>query len=184
MTRILLVRHGEAAAEWGQHEDPGLSERGRQQASDTAQALLLRLGADDWQILSSPKARALETAAPLAAASGLSVAIEPAYREVPVPVAMEQRKPWLRQFMQQQWPGQPAALWQWRQGLVDALEGLARPTLVFTHFLVINAAVAEAEGRDEVLCFWPDNASVTEFCLQAGRLQLVSLGRSLQTVVN
>jgi len=33
---IYLVRHGEAAASWGESSDPGLSELGWQQAEDAA----------------------------------------------------------------------------------------------------------------------------------------------------
>jgi len=36
---IFLVRHGEAAASWGESPDPGLSELGRRQA-EVAAALL------------------------------------------------------------------------------------------------------------------------------------------------
>ncbi|GAB3281582.1 histidine phosphatase family protein [Parahaliea aestuarii] len=183
MTAILLVRHGEAAAEWGQHEDPGLSELGRQQAGTTAEELGTRIDAS-WRIASSPRARAVETAAPLLEICGLPLSIDQAYSEVPAPVAMHQRRHWLREFMRQQWSAQPESLWQWRRAIVAGLQGLQHPTVVFTHFLVINAAVAEAEGRDEVLSFWPDNASVTELRLDGGRLKLTSLGRSLQTLVN
>ena len=31
-SHIILVRHGEASAEWSVHPDPGLSEHGREQA--------------------------------------------------------------------------------------------------------------------------------------------------------
>jgi probable phosphoglycerate mutase len=39
-TRCFLVRHGEAAAHWGEEEDPGLSALGRQQAERAAGELL------------------------------------------------------------------------------------------------------------------------------------------------
>lgn len=183
MTRILLVRHGEAAAEWGQHQDPGLSELGREQAAKSAGDLAPQVD-PRWQLLSSPKMRARETAEPLVKISGLPVRIDAVFREVPAPVPMAQRKTWLRQFMQQQWTDQPEELWQWRRAIVDTLCSLSQPTVIFTHFLVINAVVSEAQDRGEVLCFWPDNASITELVLEDGRLGLVSLGRSLQTRVN
>ncbi|TXS91282.1 histidine phosphatase family protein [Parahaliea maris] len=183
MTRILLVRHGEAAAEWGQHEDPGLSELGWEQAANSAAELASQVDSQ-WQLVSSPKMRARETAQPLVDATGLAVRIDPVYREVPAPVPMAQRKQWLRRFMQQQWADQPDDLWRWRRDIVEALSVLERPTVIFTHFLVINAVVSEAQERGEVLCFWPDNASITELHLEQGRLRLESLGRSLQTEVN
>jgi len=183
VTRIILVRHGEAAAEWGQHEDPGLSTLGRAQAAQSATELAPQIEAG-WQVVSSPKLRARETAEPLLAVTGLPVRIDPVFREVPAPVPMAQRKPWLREFMQQQWADQPEDLWLWRRAIVDALVALEQPTVIFTHFLVINAVVAEAEGRGEVLCFWPDNASITELVLEGDRLRVAALGRSMPTQVN
>lgn len=180
---ILLVRHGEAAAEWGEHADPGLSERGREQAIATAR--ILREEVDGhWQLLSSPRARALETAAPLAAGLGMSVATNAAFSEIPAPVPLVQRKSWLREFMTQSWDTQPEGLCQWRDGVLDGLARLERPTVVFSHFLVINAVVGAATGRRETLCFWPDNASVTRLRYGGEGLALVELGRSMKTVVN
>ena len=31
---ILLIRHGEASASWGDHADPGLSDNGKKQADE------------------------------------------------------------------------------------------------------------------------------------------------------
>ena len=42
---IYLVRHGEAAASWGDHPDPGLSELGQKQAAVESLAKLL---AKEW----------------------------------------------------------------------------------------------------------------------------------------
>lgn len=180
---ILLVRHGEAAAEWGQHEDPGLSTLGRQQAMDAAQALRPRLGSG-WELYSSPKARTLETAEPLARVLGVEARVEEAFSEIPAPVPLERRKAWLRQFMREQWHGQPDTLWQWRDRMLERLCELEAPSVVYTHFLVINTVVAAAEQRDETLCFWPDNGSITHLRLKGGHLELVALGRAMKTVVN
>ena len=32
MTQVWLVRHGEASASWGEHSDPGLSDKGLREA--------------------------------------------------------------------------------------------------------------------------------------------------------
>lgn len=180
---ILLVRHGEAAAEWGQHEDPGLSALGRQQAGDAARALRHRF-APEWELYSSPKARALETAEPLACALDVEVRVEEAFSEIPAPVPLERRKAWLRQFMQQQWRGQPDTLWQWRDRMLGCVRELEAPAVIYTHFLVINTVVAAAEQRDETLCFWPDNGSITHLRLDNGRLEVLALGKAMKTVVN
>jgi len=61
--KLVLVRHGEAAAGWIDDADPGLSEVGQQQARDVVDRLVA-LG--PLPILTSPLRRCRETAAPLA----------------------------------------------------------------------------------------------------------------------
>ena len=61
---IILIRHGEASAAWGDDPDPGLSERGISQASKlTTIKDLDQL--DGYDFISSPKSRAVMTATPL-----------------------------------------------------------------------------------------------------------------------
>ena len=181
---IYLVRHGEAASSWSEAKDPGLSELGLQQARDTAGELASGLDAG-VQLISSPMLRARETATPLAETFGiLDVAIDEAFREIPSPVPMAERQTWLRGFMQQQWGSQPESLLQWRALMMDQLLALQQPTVIFTHFLVLNAVVGLLQERSETLCYWPDNASVTHLQHTGSELKLVGLGRQMSTVVN
>ncbi|HEX6043772.1 MAG TPA: histidine phosphatase family protein [Pyrinomonadaceae bacterium] len=81
-THVLLIRHGQsqgnAERRFGGHTATPLSARGRKQAHATAQALK-----DDslTAIYSSDLARAVETALPLARATGLEVHKTTAFRE-------------------------------------------------------------------------------------------------------
>ena len=54
----------------------------------------------------------------------------------------------------------------WRQTLLDSLARLPQDSVVFSHFIAINVAVAAAHARDDVVCFRPDHASIT--CVEAG----------------
>ncbi len=181
---IYLVRHGEAAASWSESADPGLSARGREQARAARDELLPRLDSAGASLVSSPLARARETALPLADATGLEPVINDAFREIPSPVPLSERQAWLRAFMQQRWEEQPESLHAWRQCALDALHSAGQTLVVFSHFLVINAVVGRALGRNETLCFWPDNGSITHLRLAGDQLQLVSLGREMTTRVN
>jgi broad specificity phosphatase PhoE len=71
---ILLVRHGETAANRARlalgRADPPLTEHGRDQAARLGARLT---GSDATRVVSSPLARALETAAAIAAPLGLAV---------------------------------------------------------------------------------------------------------------
>lgn len=180
---IYLVRHGEAAASWAQSADPGLSELGQRQAEQVAGKLSQHLS-PEVQLLSSPLLRALETARPLASALDKQIVTNDVFREIPAPVPLEQRQTWLRQFMRERWDTQVESLHQWRDSVYQQLLGLHEPTVVFTHFLVINAVVGRIQQREETLCFWPDNASITHLTLTPGSLALVKLGDELSTVVN
>ena len=180
---IYLVRHGEAAASWGESPDPGLSDLGRQQAQAAADQLQQQL-VEGALVISSPLLRARETAAPLSRALRQPVQEDPAFREIPSPVPLAQRQAWLRQFMQQQWHGQMDDLKAWRSKALHQLLELRQPAVVFTHFLVINAVVGQVLGRPQTLCFWPANGSITHLHHNGSELALVSLGQELETRVN
>lgn len=181
---IYLVRHGEAAASWGESPDPGLSDLGHDQAKDTASKLALELSTSRVTLISSPLQRAQETAAPLAALLEQDVTVDERFREVPSPVPLAERQDWLRGFMREQWDQQDASLHSWRDGLVNALDEMQESTVVFTHFLVINALVGWYQKQGETLVFWPDNASVTVLQKDATGVTVKNLGDQMSTVVN
>lgn len=79
---IVLVRHGETEANRERlalgRADPPLTATGEQQAAALGAALGTTFaGAEGIRVVSSPLARARATAAPIAAALGLEVAVEP-----------------------------------------------------------------------------------------------------------
>ena len=180
---IFLVRHGEAAASWGESSDPGLSHLGILQAEAAAKELKQHIS-DNTLLWSSPLRRAVETAAPLARIIRRTVREDEAFREIPAPVPLVQRQTWLRQFMQQQWHEQVEGLIAWRTAALNRLLALQQPAVVFTHFLVINAIVGQVLARDETLCFWPANCSITRLRHHGTGLELIQLGEELTTLVN
>lgn len=145
--------------------------------------LLPRLPAN-VSLISSPLARARETAAPLSAALSLPVQLADSFREIPSTVPLAERQEWLKAFMRESWGSQPPELLEWREAAFQGLLGLQQPAVVFSHFLVINAVAGRLQQRDETLCFWPANASVTHLRLAAGQLELVALGEEMASVIN
>jgi len=180
---LFLVRHGEAAAGWGEAPDPGLSRLGRQQAEAVAAGLAPRL-CGDTRLLSSPLRRALETAEPLASMLQQPVLEDAVFREIPSPVPLAQRQTWLRQFMREQWHDQGDDLKEWRAAALNRLLELRQPAVIFTHFLVINAVVGQLLERSDTLCFWPANGSITHLRRYGAGLELLALGAQMETVVN
>ena len=171
MTRFRLVRHAEPAASWDDHLDPGLSPTGARQADELAVRLQSQPPA---AVVSSPLARARETAAPVAATFGLPVRVEPDVGEVPTPEG--ERSTWLRAVLASRWPTVDEATRRWRRRILDGFATLEPDTVVATHFVAINVAVGAATGDDRVWCCSPAHASITELALHDGALTLVSLG--------
>ncbi len=182
-TPIWLVRHGEASASWGEHPDPGLSSLGHQQAETSALSLVASIP-KNAQLISSPKQRAQETAQPLAERFQCPVAIDPVFDELVSPVALADRPRWLTTFMGQTWHEQSAEVLSWRDGIIKRLEAVQTPSIIFCHFMVINAVVAAVRDHSATVQFWPDNGSIHEFVVHKQGLQLVSLGQEMPTRIN
>jgi broad specificity phosphatase PhoE len=174
MARLYMVRHGRASAGFGESMDPGLDLLGKSQAEDVA-ARLQSLG--PLAIVSSPLARARETAAPLAKLWNTAPTIEPAVAEIPSPsVNLQERVAWLRKFMAGSWQDASPALAAWRMNAVATLLSRRADTVVFSHYIAINVAVGAAERDDRVVVFSPDNCSVTIFNVEDGTLKVVERG--------
>jgi broad specificity phosphatase PhoE len=175
MSRLYMVRHGRAAAGFGESHDPGLDDLGREQADGVAQELAPR---GPLPIVCSPLRRTRETAAPLAKCWNTEAVIEPAVAEIPSSTDnLQERVAWLREFMGRSWRNATPPLAQWRESVIAALLAVREDTVIFSHYIAINVAVGAATGDDHVVVFSPDNCSVTVFENEAGALRLIEKGR-------
>src|SRR5438874_8185139 len=175
--KLYLVRHGHAAAGWGDHPDPGLDELGRAEA-DTMAERLAPLG--PLPIVVSPLQRTRETAAALERRWGSTAVVDRRVGEIPPPpIPLEQRSGWLRQIMTRTWDEQDDHLRSWRDGVIDALRDCGADTVVVTHFVVINAAIGAATGDPRLVCRTVANCSVTTFETSGSALRVVELGEEV-----
>lgn len=174
MTKLLLVRHGEAAKTPG-NADPRLTDLGQRQALELAQRLA---STEPISLVSSPKARARQTAQPLARLWRRPVTIERAVTEIPSPegLPLRDRGEWIRSLLDSDWDEGNREQVDWRRGIVRYLRQLERDTVIFCHFMVINSVVAHIRGDRRIQQFRPDYASVTELCLQGEKLEVCRLG--------
>lgn len=174
MTRLVLVRHAEAAAGWTEDADPGLSDEGRRQASTLSDALGPH---GPMPVVVSPLRRTRETAAALEARWGVIARVEPAVAEVPSPAGdLADRGPWLMRLLRTQQQDWPDELRRWGTGVLDALLAIDEPSVVVTHFVAIRVAL----GVD---IYQPDYCSQTVVEADGDRLVVVELGRQRSTVV-
>ena len=180
MPLIYFVRHGKAAAGFSEDPDPGLNELGHAQAARIAPRLI----AAGAELFSSPLRRARETATPVEEALGRQARIVTAVSEIVAPVAdLAGRGAWLRGAMQGNWSDLSADHQVWRRGVVDMLLGLPRDSIVFSHFIAINAAVSHALNDPRMVCFSPENCSITVLDNAGGRLRVIELGETAKTLV-
>ncbi len=183
MARIYMVRHGKAAASFGESADPGLDDLGRQQAEGAARTLSKL---PPMKLITSPLRRARETSLPLAALWKRDAAVENAVAEIPSPhgLGLAKRAEWLRGFMQGSWHGASPDLATWREACVAALVAQKEDVVVFSHFIAINVAAGSALGDDRVILYPPDNGSITILETDGTRLHLLERGAQADTKVN
>lgn len=174
MARLYLVRHGSASTTWEPSDfDPGLSELGRAQAEARAEKLADR---GPLALLSSPLRRARETAAALERRWKTVASVEPRIGEIQPPgIAPDYRREWLKDVLQRRW-SELEPLERWRSDVLQALSGITRDTVVFSHFVAINVAVGHALGDDRVAIFNPANCSCSLLEVQGNRFRILELG--------
>ena len=177
---IYLVRHGEAAAKWGDEPDPGLSRLGREQAKAVTKDLL-KLGATS--AITSPMRRCRETAAPFEQSLNLAARIEPRVSEIETPPGTVSRTGWLGTLMQGEWSTASHDFTPWRQGVMTAICEIPDHTAVFTHFIAINAIVGLIEDLPEVVVFRPGNCSITVLAQDGAGFSVQMRGEEIETQV-
>lgn len=186
MTRVYMVRHGRAAAGWNVDPDPALDELGRRQSLAVA-SRLSSLG--PLPVLSSPLLRCQQTAFPLATTWKTDIVVEPKVGEIPSPegYALEDRVEWLREAMAGTWSQvaerSGARYTQYVDEIAARVASIQEDTVIFSHFVAINAVIGRATQNDAVMIASLDNCSVTTFDVTGGALMLVQTGGEADTLI-
>ena len=181
-SHIILVRHGEASAEWPVHPDPGLSKLGCLQAENAAKSLADQISS--YKLLSSPKKRAVETME-IIDINNHSFILDPRFIEIPSDnIDAEEKKQWLVSIFTTPIDELPQAVKDWRNNLIHWLEDAEGNFIVATHFMVINALVSYITNNHAISYFHPNYASRTEIFLKNGELTQLILGDDKKTVIN
>lgn len=183
MTRIVLVRHGRATGGWDTDPDPGLDDLGFQQAAAVVESLA---SMSPGAVVTSPLLRARETARPFADHVGIAPLVAPEVTEIPTPpgIPFAERGEWLRGAMAGTWADLGPSCEAFRDQLIAYLRSLRHDTVVFTHFIAINAVIGHVNGDDRVVLATVDNCSLTELQLDAtGKLSLKSTGHEADSVI-
>jgi len=184
--RIALVRHGRASAGWDTAVDPVLDDLGHQQARDVASSLDQIFVGRQIEIISSPLLRCQQTAEAFAKLRNLPVRVSAEVAEIPSPVGVEMRDrvEWLRVAMQGSWADLGEEYVAFRNRCVDFVRGLNGNTVVFSHFIAINAVVGALLDDDRLVIHKLDNCSVTLLERDsAGNLRIAQAGDEADTLI-
>jgi len=196
MIKIYLVRHGEASEGWTS-QDPPLSELGKSQAKSLMtfiDSIFDENSTNNTNAISSPLNRCIETASLALEKQNLEIEINDNFRELPSPtIDLEKRVDWLRRILPLTWPEllkdketmeSGVNFTQWRENIMSNIYSLKKDTIIFTHFVVINAVIGEILKSDKIVNFQPSNCSITEISKKNDKLKIVKLGKSLESKVN
>jgi broad specificity phosphatase PhoE len=190
---LVLVRHAlpvriDATPDGGP-ADPGLSERGREQAERVVPAL----AADEvTAVYTSPLLRARETAAPLSAALGMQPEVLPGIAEfdsgegsyVPVEELRAAGDPRWERLARGDLYSVGVDPVAFRARVVEALEDVAARhpggrAVLFTHAGALNAAAGHVLSREQAIWFAPAYCSITRLGFaRDGRRGVVSLNET------
>ena len=115
---------------------------------------------------------------------GEALYIDRRFIELPSPGALTERKDWIQRVLKGRWSELPESVHDWQRDIIEAIQALQAPTVIFSHFLVINTVAAHMSGEDAVLQCLPANGSVHNLRVDEGSWQWIEQGEMLQSVVN
>lgn len=181
---IYLIRHGEAAQAWDKAPDPKLSTNGQIQAQKLANEYVPFLNATDFQLVSSPLQRAQETAIPFQESLNLLPRINRNFAEVPSPgIALADRRNWLKGLFSKKVNELEQPQIEWRNNIISGIQSLEKNTLIFSHFMTINAVVGWIRGNEKLVSYYPNYCSITKIERVGDAFFIRSFGKELSTVV-
>ena len=181
---LLLVRHGEASESWGNHSDPGLSDQGIKQSISLLEKNMVK-SLDSYNFVSSPKLRARLTAEPLIKKFGKKLLINETYSEIPSNnIDNTKKRAWLTELMNTDIANFPENVALWRTNIIKHSLNIAQNTIIFTHFMVVNALISALLKKSRIMYFHPDYVSITKITFENYEVKSITLGDEKKTVVN
>lgn len=99
--------------------------------------------------------------------------------EIPCPIGqngedLAARRPWLTALMAQRYGALGPDIQAWRTALIDRLLALRTDSVIFTHFLTMNAALGHVQDDDRVVVFDPGYCNIMELAVDSGALHVNS----------
>ena len=182
--QVIFIRHAEASNSWGNHPDPGLSDNGKNQSKELINHPEL-IELDHYSFISSPKLRAIETAKPLAEKFKKELIIENIFTEIPsLNIEPDKKQEWLKNILQMNKNDLPENITKWKDNIISKTKAFSQDSLVFTHFIVINALLSELNSETKLLYFYPDYTSIVKITIEDGEFRNFSIDKDKKTFIN
>ena len=182
--QVIFIRHAEASNSWGNHPDPGLSDNGKNQSKELINHPEL-IELDDYSFISSPKLRAIETAKPLAEKFKKELIIENIFTEIPsLNIEPDKKQEWLKNILQMNKNDLPENITKWKDNIISKTKAFSQDSVVFTHFIVINALLSELNSETKLLYFYPDYTSIVKITIEDGEFRNFSIDKDKKTFIN
>ena len=181
---VIFIRHAEASSSWGDHPDPGLSDDGITQSKKLINHPELKQ-LDNYSFIASPKLRAMDTARPLAKKFKKELVIENVYTEIPSPnIKPKNKQEWLKNILQMNKNNLPENVAKWKDNIISKTKAFSQDSVVFTHFMVINALLSELNSETKLLYFYPDYTSILKISIEDGKFKNFSIEKDKKTFIN
>tara|TARA_B100000963_G_scaffold204970_1_gene178432 strand:+ start:524 stop:1087 length:564 start_codon:yes stop_codon:yes gene_type:complete len=182
--QVIFIRHAEASNSWGNHPDPGLSDNGKNQSKELINHPEL-IELDDYSFISSPKLRAIETAKPLSEKFKKELIIENIFTEIPsLNIEPDKKQEWLKNILQMNKNDLPENITKWKDNIISKTKAFSQDSVVFTHFIVINALLSELNSETKLLYFYPDYTSIVKITIEDGEFRNFSIDKDKKTFIN
>ncbi len=181
---IIFVRHGEAASPWQDHDDPGLSNSGRKQSKKLINNKLLK-SLSDYDFISSPKKRAIETSSPLSRFFKKEVKINHSFTEIPSNnIEKSKKNIWLKNIVKIDKVDLPSNIIQWSEKVFEETISFKKNTIIFSHFMVLNSLVSKLTKNKSILCYYPEYTSTLILKIENERITSFSIDGEKKTHIN
>jgi len=142
------------------------------------------LDKDNFQLISSPLARAQQTAIPFQEGLKVPVSINTNFAEIPSPgIVLKDRRNWLKALFTKTIHQLEQPQLDWRNNIIQGIKSLEKDTLIFSHFMTINAIVGWISRSEKVVNYYPNYCSITRIEKIANQYYIRELGAELTTII-
>jgi broad specificity phosphatase PhoE len=78
----------------------------------------------------------------------------------------------------------PEKIVKWKDNIISKTKALSQDSVVFTHFMVINALLSELNSKTKLLYFYPDYTSIVKITIEDGEFINFSIDKDKKTFIN